>query len=81
MVGRHAQVGDKVVDAADANGQRNAECHGQDDQQRIDRSCYAYFHVAVKHVADKVDQWDAWDDKEGTGHQRVPRGVGVKYRV
>ena len=80
-MGRHAQVLHEIVDAADMDGQGDAERHGDDDQQRIDGSRNAYLYIAVEHVADEVDQRDSRHDEKGAGHQRMPRRVGVEQRM
>ena len=74
-----AQVFHEVVDTADPDGQRDAESHRHDDQQRIDRPRNPHLHIVVEHVADEIDQRHAGDDKQGTGEQRMPRRVGMEH--
>ena len=75
---RHAQILHEVVDPADVDGQRDAERHGDHDEQCIDGPCDTHLHVVIQHVAYKINQRDAGDDEKSAGHQRMPRRIGME---
>ena len=64
---RHAQILHEVVDPADVDGQRDAERHGDHDEQCIDGPCDTHLHVVIQHVAYKINQRDAGDDEKSAG--------------
>ena len=64
--------GGEVVDAAETDGEDDAEGHAADDEQGVDGAGGAGYDVVVEHVINGVDERDARYDEEAAGDHGMP---------